>query len=142
MTSVAQIIPQYAVPRTVPAAMPEWHGLLNHLRMIALECRVAAREDLFQACALLSTKRDVARDAHARALLKCLRQAVAAPVTFYRPGTTQVSFDEAWLMQALTCKRAGDNDSFAFLIRSRVNPLYQRQVAFLLAGISEQFAQL
>lgn len=140
MTSVAQIIPQYVVPQTTPNPAPEWQGLLNHLRVIALECRVAAREDLFQACAMLSHKGNVARDAHARALLKCLRQALERPVTFYRPGTQEVSFDEAWLMQALGSKRAGDDDSFSFLIRSRVPRLHQRQIAFLLSGISEQFA--
>ncbi len=117
----------------------EWRGCLNRLRMIALQCRSAAYTDLFNACALLSNKQDMARDAHARALLKCLRQAVSEHPVFYRPGVTQISFDEAWLMRAIMAIASGDQDSFSFLIRSRVPKLHQRNIAFLIKGISEQF---
>ena len=141
-TALAQINPSDVVAQTQPVPAPTWQGLLNHLRIIALDCRAAAHADLFEACAMLSEKTAVTQDAHARALCKCLRQAVARPVTFYRPGCPEVSFDEAWLMQALTAKRSGDLDSFAFLIRSRVAHPHQRQIAFLLAGISSHFSNL
>jgi hypothetical protein len=120
----------------------EWRGCLNTLRMIALQCRSAAHTDLFKACALLSNKEDTAKDAHARALLKCLRQAVSIQPVFYRPGVTELSFDEAWLMRAIMAIGGGDQDSFSFLIRSRVPKLHQRHVAFLIKGISEQFRQI
>ncbi len=131
---------------TAPAAAPEvhheWRSALNSLRMIALDCRVAAQTDLFEACALLSNKQETAQDAHARALLKCLRQAVSNKPIFYRPGTKEVSFDEAWLMRALVAVKSGDTDSFMFLLRSRVPKQHQRHVAFLIKGISEQFSQV
>ncbi|MCG3266874.1 hypothetical protein Yoon_03955 [Yoonia sp. I 8.24] len=119
-----------------------WRDVLNTLRVIALECRVAAQMDLFKACALLSTQPETARDAHARALIKGLRQATSRATTFFRPGTTEISFDEAWLVQALSAIKRGDGDSFAFLIRSRVPREHQRNIGFLIRGISEQFSQV
>jgi hypothetical protein len=126
-------------PPQIPAA---WFGVLNRLRVLALECRVAAHADLFEACALLSNEQGTARDAHARALLKCLRQAIDHAPKFYRPGTTDVSFDEAWLVQCLAATKSEDHDSFSFLIRSRVPKIHQRHIAFLIKGISDRFAQV
>ena len=123
-----------------PAAQikAEWRGVLNELRMIALDCRVAARTDLFEACAVLSNKKAVARDAFSQALMKSLPDAIRKKPVFYQPGTVAQSFDEAWLMRLLIAARTGDADSFAFLIRSRVPKMYQRNIAFLIHGISEQ----
>jgi hypothetical protein len=90
----------------------------------------------------LSHEQDIAHDAHARALLKCLRQAITRQPTFYRPGTTAVSFDEAWLVQGLAAAKAGDHDSFAFFIRSRVPKIHQRHIAFLIKGISNKLPQV
>jgi hypothetical protein len=127
-----------------PAALltGEWRGVLNALRMTALDCRVAAQTDLFKACAVLSNKEDVARDAFSQALLKCLREAISSKPVLYQPGTVALSFDEAWLMQALIASRDGDGHSFAFLIRSRVPKMYQRNIAFLINGISDQFSRI
>lgn len=127
---------------SAPQVPQAWLGVLNALRMIALECRVAARADLFEACALLSIKQDTARDAHARALFKCLQQAISHHPKFYQPGTREVSFDEAWLVQALVAAKSQDHDSFAFLIRSQVPKIHQRNIAFLIKGISEKFCQV
>ena len=128
--------------RPLPQIPFAWHGVLNRLRIIVLECRAAAHADLFEACALLSHEQDIAHDAHARALLKCLRQAVAQKPIFYQPGTPAVSFDEAWLVQSLVAAKAGDHNSFAFLIRSRVQKIHQRHIAFLIKGISDRFFQV
>jgi hypothetical protein len=118
-----------------------WRGILNALRVVALDCRVAARTDLFTACALLSHQQTVAQDAFAKALFKCLRQATHRKPVFYQPGTVEMSFDEAWLIRAVMAAHHGDGDSVAFLIRSRVAPMHQRQVSFLVTGIAAQFAQ-
>ncbi|KJZ17881.1 hypothetical protein TW80_16735 [Loktanella sp. S4079] len=125
-----------------PDMAAQWRDVLNALRVIALECRVAAQMDLFKACALLSTQPETARDAHARALIKCLRQVTSRTTTFFRPGTEEISFDEAWLVQALSAIKRGDGDSFSFLVRSRVPREHQRHIAFLIKGISEQFSQV
>ncbi|MEJ6404815.1 hypothetical protein [Yoonia sp. 2307UL14-13] len=141
MASLALLTNTVVQPKEAPKLPAAWREPLNTLRLIALECRSAASADLFKACAMLSIKEDTARDAHARALLKCLRQAVYTRPVFFRPGVTDISFDEAWLMRAITAAQSGDADSLSFLIRSRVPKLYQRNIAFLIKGISEQLDQ-
>ena len=126
-------------PASAPALSEDWRGALNALRMIALECRVAARDDLFHACALLSQSKVQAQDAHARALFRCLNEALGQKTVFYRPGVEELSFDEAWLTRILMASSTGDWDSVAFLIRSRVPKIHQRQVAFLIKGIVDSF---
>lgn len=130
------------VPSRPAEVLPgEWRGVLNALRVVALQCRFAARTDLFEACALISNKENTGQDAFAQALFKCLREAVATKPVFYQPGTVELSFDEAWLIRALIATKQGDGDSLAFLIRSRVSKIHQRHIAFLIKGISEQFSQ-
>ncbi len=114
-------------------------GVLNALRIIAMECRAEARADVFEACALLSNERSVAQDAHARALIRCFGQVLGVRPVFYRPGTVQMSFDEAWLMRLVQCRRNGEWDSFQFLLRSRVGKDQRRNMAFLIGGVSERF---
>ncbi|MEM1065740.1 MAG: hypothetical protein AAGJ74_09590 [Pseudomonadota bacterium] len=114
-------------------------AILNQLRLVALDCRAAARADLFEACALLSIDRKVARTAHADAFMKCLPQAIGKKPKMLRPGVAEVSFDEAWVVRLITCALSGDHDSFAFLLRSRVPPWARRNIAFLVASLAENF---
>lgn len=112
-------------------------AILNQLRRAARDCRAAARADLFEACALLSADRGVAQRAHADALMKCLPQALGRRPKMLRPGVAEVSFDEAWIVRMATSAAQGDGDSFAFLLRSRVPPWARRNIAFLVASLSE-----
>lgn len=116
--------------------------LLNQVRLSALSCRVAAREDLFRACALLSSDEATAANAHLTALIRCLGQVISRPPVFYRPGVFEMSFDEAWLMRLFSAFAANDADSFHFLLRSRVSRPSQRNMAFLIGRISQQFSQI
>ena len=138
----------------LPAALPSWpadpslsparaldgqtRGVLHRIRIIALECRAAARADLFRACALISGERHVARAAHARALVHCLHEAIGVRPVFLRPGVVEMSFDEAWVMRCLTAARHQDGSSFEFLLRSRIAAHHRRSVAFLMHGISDR----
>lgn len=124
-----------------PAVMhvpDQWRGTLNALRVVALSCRVAARTDVFRACALLSYRRSVATQAFAAALIGCLPEATGSRPVLLRPGENEVSFDEAWLIRAVMAAYQRDSDSFAFLIRSRVPRMYQRQIGFLIEGLSKE----
>ncbi len=121
-------------PRIDPRARP----LLNHLRVVALKCRAAARTDLFEACAMLSADKTVARTAHAETLLKCLAQATGKRPVMYRPGSEEVSFDEAWLARLVTASATGDADSFSFLIHSRVPHWARRNLAFLIHMVAAE----
>lgn len=114
-------------------------AMLNDLRFVALECRAAARTDLFEACALLSRNPAVARSAHAAAFLRCLPQAIGRAPRLLRPGVAEVTFDEAWILRLLTSAAAGDHDSFAFLLRSRVDAWARRNIGFLAQSMAEQF---
>lgn len=135
-------VEQYTQPPVAPQAPKEWVGMLNAVRVIALACRASSQADLFQACALLSNKEDTARNAHATALVKCFREATNRKPVFFRPGSAEISFDESWLMRAVSAAKGGDSHSFEFLIRSRVATIHQRNIAFLIKGISEQFSQV
>ena len=114
---------------------------LNHLRLVALECRSAARADLYQACAVLTHDKTVAQRAYAETLVKCLCQALGKKPVFYAPGVREVSFDEAWLMRLIQSSAGADFNSFEFLIRSRVPHIAQRNLAFLIHSMSESFYQ-
>ncbi|MEO1109922.1 MAG: hypothetical protein AAFX90_18560 [Pseudomonadota bacterium] len=109
--------------------------------MVALQCRSAARVDLDQACALLLANPADAQMRHAETLMRGFRQAVSGRPVFFRPGTTELSFDEAWLGRLFEAVELGDDDSFRFLIQSRVPRWKQRNLAFLIRSISEQFSQ-
>ncbi|WP_299082391.1 hypothetical protein [uncultured Ruegeria sp.] len=113
--------------------------IINHLRLVALECRSASRVDLDHACALLLADPADAQMRHAETLMRGFRQAVCKRPVFYRPGTADLSFDEAWLGRLFEAIEQEDKDSFRFLIQSRVPRWTQRNLAFLIRSISEQF---
>lgn len=114
--------------------------VLNRLRMTAMGCRVAARTDLFEACALLSLDGETAKRTFVDTFVKCLSDAVHKPIRWFNPGVPELSFDEAWVLQCLTCIRNDDRASLKFLLKSRVAASDRRYIGFLLGRISEQFA--
>lgn len=117
-------------------------SIINHLRFVALQCRSAARVDLDQACALLLADPADAQMRHAETLMRGFRQAVAKRPVFFRPGTDELSFDEAWLGRLFEAVEHADDDSFRFLIQSRVPRWTQRNLAFLIRSISEEFHRI
>ncbi len=114
-------------------------AIINHLRMVALRCRSAARVDLDQACALLLADPADAQMRHAETLMRGFRQAVEKRPIFHRPGSSELSFDEAWLARLFDAIEREDDDSFRFLIQSRVSRWRQRNLAFLVRAVSDQF---
>lgn len=126
-------------PEAVPAD-DSANAFLNHLRFVALGCRAKAKTDLFEACALLSVNRTQSFKAHAEALMLCLNETLGKRAVWYRPGTAQRSFDEAWLLQLAAALAGGDEGSATFLLHSRIDRQHHRHIRFLLGRISEQFA--
>jgi len=119
---------------------PEAWAFLNHLRFVAMECRVKPRTDLFEACALLKVERSASRDAHAEALMRCLSEAFGKPARLFAPGTTEQTFDEQWLMRLGMACGQSDEDSVRFLLSSRVAFENRRLVRFLIGRIAECFS--
>lgn len=113
---------------------------LSHLRLAGLACRTAVRSELFKACALLQIERARHADAFAAALVRGLPEALGHRPVFLAPGEAETSFDEAWLLRAMSAHRTGDCASFDFLIRSRIGPIARRQIGFLIAGLADATA--
>ena len=137
---VALRSPSYVHPLPTPELSAAAVDYINHLRFVAMACRVKPRTDLFQACALLHANRSDARTAHAEALMRCLGEALGKPARLLAPGTQELTFDERWLVQLGQAHLAQDLDSLRFLLASRVAFENRRLVAFLVGQISECFA--
>lgn len=134
-------VPDAELPRPNHADHgPEEMNFLNHLRVMALSCRVKRKSDLFHACALISTDPQSSREAHAEALMRCLSQAMNRRPVMLRTGSTEVSFDEAWLIRLAKSLARKDTDSAAFLLGSRIDPAHRRNIRFLVGRISDCFA--
>lgn len=123
-----------------PEVSAEAFAFVNHLRFVAMSCRVKPREDLFEACALLHVSRSESQVAHAEALMRCLDQALGSKSRLHAPGVAEMTFDESWLMQLGLASARGDESSLAFLLASRVHREHRRLVRFLIGRISDCFS--
>ena len=141
MVTPARVHPEYAPgPGRQKLISDEARNMLNHLRLIGMQCRTAARTDMFEACALLATDKEKAWFAHADVLMRCLREAIGIHPTIYSPGTDSLSFDEAWLVELIEAAARNDQPSFTFLLHSRVLPHARRSMTFLASSVSKQFS--
>lgn len=140
-----------ATPGTLPRIgyVPD---LLRPIRRAAARSRAGRRLDMFGACAMLSTDRDLRRGlgrdlglgldrdtaglAYLDTLLRTLEQGLGRAPVIYCETCPQVSFDERWLLALLDAHRRDDRDSCAFLLCSRVRHAARRHVGFLIAGIA------
>ncbi|MEL6119561.1 MAG: hypothetical protein AAGL92_05045 [Pseudomonadota bacterium] len=123
--------------RPAPEVPEDVRPLLNKLRFAATTCRASARLDIFAACAVLDPNETRAEAAQINTLLRVMGQALGKEPVFLRPGVETTSFDERWLIAALMAKTAGDENSFAFLLLSRVEHSKRRIFALLLSGLAE-----
>ncbi|MEM6696595.1 MAG: hypothetical protein AAF626_18180, partial [Pseudomonadota bacterium] len=69
-------------------------------------------------------------------------EALAKRAVLFRPGTAELSFDEAWLVQLASALRRDDELSVRFLLHSRVGREHHRHMRFLLSRITEQFSRI
>ncbi len=133
-----ELQPRCRAERPPPDA--EALSFLNHLRLVAMQCRAKARADLFEACALLSMDRTGSQAAHAEALMRCLNQALGQTARLHAPGTDELSFDEAWLMQLGRAVARGDEASTTFLLCSRIAVEHRRSIRFLVSRAAACFS--
>ncbi|MEL7254819.1 MAG: hypothetical protein AAGL23_11635 [Pseudomonadota bacterium] len=123
--------------RPEPQVPDEMRPFLNKLRFFATTCRATARLDIHAACAVLDPVEARAEEAQIKTLLRVMGQALGKDPLFLRPGEYTTSFDERWLIAALGAKSAGDEQSYAFLICSRVEPSKRRIFGLFLSGLAE-----
>ncbi len=112
-------------------------GLLNKLRFHATTCRASARLDIYSACAVLDHNEARAEDAQIKTLLRVMGQALGQSPVFLRPGEESLSFDERWLIAALTAKAVRDDSSFSFLMCRRIEVSKRRIFGLLVSGLAE-----
>jgi hypothetical protein len=138
-TSTAQAVPQ------------PWHDIddlsdreracLALLRVAGARCRVMARSDLFRACAMLSADRNRAAEAVATALIRGLTGAGGlGGLRLFQSGATDLSFDERWLLAAVSAADRFDTDSMTFLLARRLPMHTRRQIGFLIMSLSQAMA--
>jgi len=110
---------------------PEGVALINRLRLVGLRCRAARKAPPIEACRLIAEDDGGAPPA-LEMLMRSLPQALGRAPVLFAPGTAELSFDEAWLLQLIAALRAGDVSSVAFLLRSRVALHARRGLVFLM----------
>ncbi|MFY9239539.1 MAG: hypothetical protein WAO78_11835 [Roseovarius sp.] len=124
----------------VPKERDAGLALINHLRVVGLRCRAAREGAPLESCALIGARDAAARAVHAETLMRALPNALGRAPVLYRPGSVELSFDEAWILQLAHSLAACDMPSAEFLLRSRV-PLHARRgLSFLLRSVSEHFS--
>ncbi|MEM9735871.1 MAG: hypothetical protein AAF908_04630 [Pseudomonadota bacterium] len=119
--------------RVQPAPSPE----LDRIRHCAMTCRLAPRGDENALCDLMRTGAVGGREAHLKALLRLLPIALDRRTVFHRPGTADVTFDEAWLMRLLESVRSGEPHNLIFGLASRLPRHFHGPILFLATGAAE-----
>lgn len=115
---------------------------LSTLRFIGARCRGMARGDLFKACAMLSDDRTRAVEAVGTALLRGLNGEHGMPkLRLYQLNSTDISFDESWLLSAISAARRGDETSLTFLLARRIPAHARRQIGFLVVALADALDQ-
>lgn len=136
----------FAVPSAAPSLAPSRAparpldprdaARLDWLRRVAARSRGMPGEDMFRACAMLGARGDaVAAEHAATALFRVLPRVMGlSRLRLFETGAAECSFDEAWLLSALSSAKRGDEDSLTFLMARRL-PHHARRQAACLVGI-------
>lgn len=126
-------------PRIRPAPGPiaaEDRPVLELLRSFLDPCHLAGRVNVEQACALVAADPAAELERCGVALLHALDRYSPARFVFHRPGTRDVTFDEAWLVRLIRSAEAGDEASVRLLVHRKIAHGGRRHVAFLAARVA------
>ena len=115
---------------------------LDHLRQSARAARCKSYVDLFGACALLSRDPRIASLAATDFLMRGLSQALGQRPVLFRPGETETSFDEDWLLALARSLKTDDVASATFLLHSRVPKHVRRTLVSLLRNVVDTFDRI
>lgn len=125
-------------PEAIPRSAPVDLETLAFLRFHWARCRCLARQDFH------SARPDHARAPEARAV--ALFRALTCPdalggLRLFQLGATELSFDEKWLLAALTACARQDTDSLTFLLTRRLQKPARRQVGVLIMALSRSLGR-
>ena len=111
-------------------------GLIDFLRVTHQLCRTKPKIDFIRACDVLKAREEAALSAYVETLIRGLPAALQRVIKFHNPGSSEMSFDEAWLMRTIQSHIVRDENSLAYLLTSRVRPEARPHLVFLIEKIS------
>jgi len=136
MTSLSQKAPNNLVTHSDVQILGKHSGLIDFLRVTYQLCRAKPKIDFIRACDVLKAREEAALSAYVETLVRGLPTALQRGITFRAPGCDELSFDEAWLLRAIQSQISQDENSLAFLLKSRVKPAACPHLMFLIKKIS------
>ena len=114
--------------------------IINRLRFFVVECRAAARLDIFEVCRIFDPEKPLIENEQFSIFVRTLGQAMDKSPIWLRPGCKDFSFDEKWLAAIFDAHFVKDLDSYDFLCRCRIEP-YKRAIFNLMINNLAQFVR-
>ncbi|MGF1501798.1 MAG: hypothetical protein ACFBSD_08260 [Paracoccaceae bacterium] len=116
-------------PAARPLTRPPW---LDGFRRTGLSSRLSPRAALEYGSAASGSETCCV------AFLRAVAAGLGRPVKLHRPGATELSFDEAWIVRLIEAIRAADGDTVVFAIGSRIPAAGRRMVHRLAGSVAER----
>ena len=101
--------------------------LLEAVREHARQARSLPRIDMFKACELVQFDIELVTPEIINIFVRSLPQAFGRPTHFFPTGTSELTWDEKWLISLILAVSRADYDSVNFLIKTSVKPIHQQQ---------------
>ena len=101
--------------------------LLEAVREHARQARSLPRIDMFKACELVQFDIELVTPEVLNIFVRSLPQAFGRPTHFFPTGTSELTWDEKWLISLISAVSRADYDSVHFLIKTSVKPVHQQQ---------------
>ncbi|MEL7176745.1 MAG: hypothetical protein AAGK28_09510 [Pseudomonadota bacterium] len=130
-----ETIPAERSPRSLPLDA-ETQRRLVPLRQLMRKARSASRVDGYRICAAVGCGIAQQRETLSTTLVQVLGDAWGQAPVVYEPSAKTASFDEVWLLSVVDAQNAGNADSVAFLLTSRIPRHSHRMVLSLIAQLA------
>ncbi|MEM9761202.1 MAG: hypothetical protein AAF968_01600 [Pseudomonadota bacterium] len=104
---------------------------LERARQCAAQARLSRKIDGADLLDVLPRHGGPLHDETLLLLLRLLPEALKRRVVFHRPGATETTFDEDWLLRLFEAISVNDDDTISFALGSRVSPRLQPAVRSL-----------
>ena len=101
--------------------------LLEAVREHARQARSLPRIDMFKACELVQFDIELVTPEILNIFVRSLPQAFGRPTHFFPTGTSELTWDEKWLISLISAVSRADYDSVHFLIKTSVKSVHQQQ---------------
>ena len=100
--------------------------LLEAVREQAKQARSLPKMDIFKACELVQLDIELLTPEILSIFVRSLPQAFGRSTHFFPAGTTELSWDEKWLISLVSAISRADYDSAHFLIKTCIKPSHQK----------------